>query len=117
MEDKFHIGHRIKSVFKEKGMSVSEFARQIHCERTNVYTIFNRPSIDIDLLARISRVLEHNFFEDVMKEYGLISMFSPQLNIHIDMGDCSHEQAEEMIKSVSRALEQQEAASKKSPKP
>lgn len=116
MEDKFHIGHRIKSVFKEKGMSVSEFARQIHCERTNVYTIFNRPSIDIDLLARISKVLEHNFFEDVMKEYGLISMFSPQLNIHIDMGDCSHEEAEEMIKSVSRALEQQETASKKGPK-
>ena len=57
MEEKFHLGHKIKTVFEQKQMSVSEFARQIHCERTNVYTIFNRTTIDTDLLARISRVL------------------------------------------------------------
>ena len=109
MEEKFHIGHLIKSVFDTKKMSVSEFARQIHCERTNVYTIFNRPSIDIDLLARISKVLEHNFFEDVMNEYGLTPLFSPQLNIHIALKDCAKQEADLLMQSLSRALVHQKA--------
>lgn len=117
MEDKFHIGHRIKAIFEQQHLSVSEFARQIHCERTNVYTIFNRPSIDIELLARISRVLNHNFFEDVMNEYGLTPMFSPQLDVHISMGDCSKEEADHLIKSLQRVLEQGAPTSKKHPKP
>ena len=100
MEEKFHIGHLIKSVFDTKKMSVSEFARQIHCERTNVYTIFNRPSIDIDLLARISKVLEHNFFEDVMQEYGLSHLFSPQLNIQIDLESCTKEEADLLMQQL-----------------
>lgn len=104
MEEKFHLGHRIKSIFEQKQMSVSEFARQIHCERTNVYTIFNRTTIDTDLLARISRVLEYNFFEDVMNEYGLTALFSPQLNIQINMEDCSRQEADDLLHSLSRAM-------------
>ena len=103
MEEKFHLGHKIKTVFEQKQMSVSEFARQIHCERTNVYTIFNRTTIDTDLLARISRVLEYNFFEDVMNEYGLTALFSPQLNIQINMEDCSRQEADDLLHSLSRA--------------
>lgn len=106
MEDKFHIGFRIQTIFKQKGMTVSEFARQIHCERTNVYTIFNRPSIDIDLLARISKVLEYNFFEDVMNEYGLTPMFSPQLDIHINMESCSRADADHLMQTLSRTIGQ-----------
>lgn len=104
MEEKFHLGHKIKSVFEQKQMSVSEFARQIHCERTNVYTIFNRTTIDTDLLARISRVLEYNFFEDVMNEYGLTALFSPQLNIQINMEVCSRQEADDLLHSLSRAM-------------
>ena len=104
MEEKFHLGHKIKTVFEQKQMSVSEFARQIHCERTNVYTIFNRTTIDTDLLARISRVLEYNFFEDVMNEYGLTALFSPQLNIQINMKDCSRQEADDLLHSLSRAM-------------
>ena len=60
-----HIGHLIKSVFDESGMTISEFARQIHLERTTVYSIFERPTVDVLLLARISLVLKHNFLADV----------------------------------------------------
>ena len=108
MDEKFHIGRLIKSVFDEKNMSVSEFARQIHCERTNVYTIFDRPSIDIDLLARISKVLEHNFFEEVMREYGLTHQFSPQLNIQIDLEECSKDDADMLLQSISTLVAQQQ---------
>ena len=104
MDEKFHIGHLIKSVFDEKKMSVSEFARQIHCERTNVYTIFNRPSIDIDLLARISKVLDHNFFQDVMREYGLTQLFSPHLDVHINLTECNQEEADLLMRSLSQTI-------------
>lgn len=59
-----HIGKTIEQVLREQGRSVSWFAKQICCERTNVYGIFQRASIDTELLLRISRVLSYDFFEE-----------------------------------------------------
>lgn len=58
-----NIGERIKLVVEHKGMPVSEFARRINKSRENVYSIFKRTSIDTDLLATISDILEHDFFQ------------------------------------------------------
>ena len=38
-------------------------AQEICCDRTNVYKIFHRASIDTELLLRISNVLKRNFFD------------------------------------------------------
>lgn len=78
-----HIGHLIKSVFDESGMTVSEFARQIHFERTTVYSIFERQTIDALLLARISIVLNHNFLSDLEQHFGLTPKTS-SFTIHLD---------------------------------
>lgn len=78
-----HIGQLIKAAFNESGMSVSEFARQIHLERSTVYGIFERPSLDVVLLAKISLVLKHNFLSDVAEYYGL-SAQAASLTIHLD---------------------------------
>lgn len=78
-----HIGHLIKAVFDESGMTVSEFARQIHLERSTVYSIFERQSIDAMLLARISLVLKHNFLSDIERHYGLNTQVQ-SLTIHLD---------------------------------
>lgn len=78
-----HIGQLIKAVFDESGMTVSEFARQIHLERSTVYNIFERQSIDAIQLARISLVLKHNFLSDVEQHYGLVSQV-PSLTLHFD---------------------------------
>lgn len=59
-----HIGIIIEKVVREQGRSVSWFAKQICCERTNVYSIFHRASIDTELLVRISKVLSYDFFEE-----------------------------------------------------
>ena len=66
-----HIGQMIKAVFDESGMSISEFARRIHLERTTVYSIFERPTVDVIQLARISLVLKHNFLSDIEREFNL----------------------------------------------
>ena len=64
MKDKgVHLGQEVKKKVKERGMTVSEFARRIICSRSNVYDIFKREYIDISLLQRISKVLNYNFMQ------------------------------------------------------
>ena len=82
-QSKLHIGHMVKSVFDKSGLSVAEFARRIHLERSTIYSIFERPSVDAILLARISLVLKHNFLSDVERHFGLVSQFS-SLTLHLD---------------------------------
>lgn len=62
-----HIGQLIKEVFENqpKAHTVKWFAEQLHCRRGNIYDIFNRATIDTELLLRISRILDHDFFVDI----------------------------------------------------
>ena len=64
------IGQRIKEVFDAmpKSCTVNWFADQIHCDRRNVYRLFHKDNIDIELLLIISKALNHNFFEDLSEE-------------------------------------------------
>lgn len=57
-----HIGSLIKEELNRQERSVTWFANKLCCERTNVYSIFKRESIDTALLQRISNILHHNFF-------------------------------------------------------
>lgn len=50
---------------KNRGCNVTWFAAKLNCDRRNVYDIFQRPTIDTQLLAQISIVLNHNFFQDL----------------------------------------------------
>ncbi len=60
-----YIGRIIQQKVDERGMSYAEFARQIHCARTSLYTIFNSKSIDIERLLLISDVLQYDFIGEV----------------------------------------------------
>lgn len=64
-----HIGHKIEQVVREKRLSISELASQICCTRNNVYKIFGRKSIDTELLERIARILDYDFFKDLSESY------------------------------------------------
>lgn len=57
-----HIGDEIRKKVYERGMTITEFAKRIHRSREAVYSIFERPSINTDLLKTISAVLDFNFF-------------------------------------------------------
>lgn len=67
-----HIGRIIEQVFHDQGRSASWFAEQLHCDRTNVYSIFKRESIDTALLVRISNILQHNFFQYYIQELDVV---------------------------------------------
>ncbi len=59
-----HIGQIIKMEMKRQGRSVNWLAEQIFCEKSNIYKLFHRESIDLYQLMRISEVLNHNFLKD-----------------------------------------------------
>lgn len=63
-----HIGNIIKKVFEAQGGSVSWLAKQLCCDRTNIYSIFNRERIDSELLKKISIALNHDFFKYYSEE-------------------------------------------------
>lgn len=64
-----HIGHVIQSTLKAQGRSVIWFARQLSCDRTNVYKIFSRDTIDTKLLMRICNILGVDFFAFLSEVY------------------------------------------------
>lgn len=66
-----HIGEEIRKELHRQERTISWFARKLFCDRSNVYDIFKRKSIDTDLLMRISNILEYDFFSyytDSLKE-------------------------------------------------
>jgi len=60
-----HVGEMIKQKVKERGIKITDFAQAIHCNRNNVYSIYRRKSIDIELLLRISKVLQYDFINEI----------------------------------------------------
>lgn len=63
-----HIGKQIEAELYRQERSVSWFAKHLYCERTNVYHIFKRQSLDTALLLRISILLRHDFFDCYVRE-------------------------------------------------
>jgi len=69
MNGMIHIGKLIEAELRRQERTVSWFARNLYCERTNIYDIFKRRSIDTGMLLRISVVLHHNFFRYYSGEF------------------------------------------------
>ena len=68
------IGSRIREELRIQGRTVSWLARQLCMERTSLYYTFRQNSIDMELLMRISFILNHNFMLDVA---GVYSAYRP----------------------------------------
>ncbi len=58
-----HIGQLVESVFNERNITKSEFARKINTSRQNITTLFKRPDMDVKLLFTISQVLDYDFMK------------------------------------------------------
>lgn len=60
-----HIGQLIKDEFDRQGRRATWLAAELNCNRSNVYSIFQRDNIDVAMLIKISRVSGHNFLRDI----------------------------------------------------
>ena len=64
-----HIGQIIKKELEDQGRTVVWFAKRLSYSRTNVYKIFDRATIDADVLMRISVLLNVDFFKIYTQEF------------------------------------------------
>ena len=67
---KVHIGSLIGNELKRQRRPAAWLAQEICCDRTNVYKILRKGSIDTELLCRISVALEHDFFVELQTASG-----------------------------------------------
>ena len=67
-----HIGKQIRQKMEEHQKTVVWLAKRLSCSRADVYKIFEKYSVDTDMLARISTILNFDFFslysEDIKKK-------------------------------------------------
>lgn len=68
-KNSLHIGHLIQEQLRKDQRSVGWLAREIHCTRNNLYKIFNKSSLDSDLILRISNAMNFNFFQYYTAEF------------------------------------------------
>ena len=62
------IGILIKEELEKQERSITWFARKLSCDRSNIYRLFQKESIDTNLLVRISILLGNDFFS-VLSDY------------------------------------------------
>ena len=69
IKHEINIGKIIERVVRER-TTISSFARQLglNDNRQRVYNIFKNDSIDTKLLAKISELLNYNFFREYFQE-------------------------------------------------
>lgn len=58
-----HIGKEIKTCMTRRHIPATWLAEQLGCSRTNVYKITAKAHIDTELLMKISRIVNYNFFQ------------------------------------------------------
>ena len=91
---KLDIGEIIRQEFEKSGLSASQFARMINKERTLVYHLFKRQSIDTDLLYQICMVLDVDLF----------SLFSEKLRQENNIIGACHSQKAESVSSKRKIM-------------
>lgn len=63
-----HVGEMIRSELHKQGHTVNWLAEKVYCEKSNIYKLFHRKSIDLEQLMQISEILKHNFLRDCYEE-------------------------------------------------
>mgnify|MGYP002624690368 CR=1 FL=1 len=78
-----HIGKEIEKRTRERGMTVVGLSRELGCHRTNIYRIFDSPTVDSGVLSRLCVILEFDFFkvysDDLARKMGEAT--SPPLQV------------------------------------
>lgn len=99
MENKIIIGELIEKEVRKQNLSINHFAESICCQRNNVYIIFKKSSINTETLDMISKVLKHNFFQDLADSIDLTKDYKPEDNP-------THNNRKRFLDSVEKALKE-----------
>lgn len=59
---KIHIGQEIKQEVQKQGLTIEDFAKNLHLASSEIEDIFDKTSLETDLLLKISKLLKRDFF-------------------------------------------------------
>jgi hypothetical protein len=96
-----HIGERIRLRAKELRIGPTELGRMINTSKQNVYGIFHRKSIDTELLRKLSKALQCDFFQYYWTETRAYSTEPED-----DYGKKKSKVSSEELKKLRRELEE-----------
>jgi len=65
MKEEIHIGKLIQEEMAKEGRKNNWLAQKLSCNRSNIYKIYGKSNMDVEQLLHISRILKHNFFDDI----------------------------------------------------
>ncbi|MDR0743812.1 MAG: XRE family transcriptional regulator [Tannerella sp.] len=57
-----HIGRLIREKAETEGYSACRLAKRLHCDRSNIYKLYRKRTIDAEFLLQISIALNYDFF-------------------------------------------------------
>ena len=60
-----HVGRMVVIEMLRQEKKASWLAREVNRERSSVYKMFARNSLDVGMLIQISLLLNHDFFKDI----------------------------------------------------
>ncbi len=110
---KIHIGEKIKARAKELKLGTTELGKLINTSKQNIYGIFKRSSIDVEVLYTISKALKFNFFQyyeipelnkqesKLQKELDELHKEIARLSSHVE----SLTEKNELLKKINHLLE------------
>jgi transcriptional regulator with XRE-family HTH domain len=81
-----HIGRLIENRRSEVGMTKSELARRLNMRSQSLTHIINSPSINTQLLQRISEALNYDFFQHYVSVKELSAGSAPAIMQHPQRG-------------------------------
>ena len=110
------IGRLIQEVFEETEMKVAVLARRIGMSRQSVYNIFEKETLETELLMKISQVLGYDFFRHFRFERGtgkMIFVYNPnpdhyRPDIRLKQALWGQAQAESRIEQLEKRLADKE---------
>ncbi|MDR1847002.1 MAG: transcriptional regulator [Bacteroidales bacterium] len=104
-EKLIHIGELIRQKVEEQGLSITEFARKINCERTDVYYIFKQQTLNTEKLNLISKVLNYDFINEVYMSQKQKESTTYEIKITINLTNInSKEQYENLLSKLNEIL-------------
>lgn len=108
MANDIHIGELIRIRSKELRIGPTELGAKIETSKQNVYGIFKRKSIDTELLSKICKALDYDFFKDLSASLdGQYSSTMAGLGSFDGMGEESPEKREiEYLRRINTLLEE-----------
>jgi lambda repressor-like predicted transcriptional regulator len=95
MSKKTPLNTLIEAEMKKKGLRPADLARKLRLSVSTTYYLLSRPSIQVDRLWQISKILEINFFQ----------ILADQLNLEDD-SDAFKDDEKEALKAENATLKE-----------